>query len=344
MDGDPVSDSKTSCLSEAGPDEGLHDLQGRWARLIGGCAVTKTPSPDATQAVFEDLAARYGEPHRAYHDLDHLRQCFRELDAVRSDESLAHCNFAAIELALWFHDAVYAPYSSKNEARSAELAKVALSRLDLDPALLAAVKRMILATRTHTRAEDLDEQLLLDCDLSILGQDAISFARYQRDVRREYKWLPDWYYRRRRRAFLVEMQGREAIFQTSPFRERYEQRARDNLARALSDLEAKERVVKIRFDEDALWTTFEGALRDRVHWDRIEQIVIKTTDRGPREDDVIWIFFGGDEGVIVGSEANGMSSLVDRLVQLPGFDHREMIDAMSSMQDRNFVVWKKDGS
>lgn len=254
-----MSGSKAVSRFDDRRDENLHELRDRWIRLMAACAVENPPSANAVDAVFEELAGRYGEAHRAYHNLDHLKQCFRELDAVRSAEALAHCNFVAVELALWFHDAIYAPYSSRNEAKSAELARVAATRLGLDSALISAVERMILATRLHERDENLDEQLLLDCDLSILGQNALSFARYQRDVRREYKRLPDWYYRRRRRAFLAGILARKAIFQTPPFRDRYEQRARDNLARALGDLEPKERgIVKITFDEDAIWTTMEA--------------------------------------------------------------------------------------
>lgn len=38
-----------------------------------------------------------------------------------------------------------------------------------------------------------------------------------------------------------------------------------------------------------------------------------------------------------------MPSLVERLTELPDFDLAAMIEAMSSVEHRVFVVWKKGG-
>ena len=66
---------------------------------------------------YDGLLRRYDERHRAYHTRQHLNECLAFLDGVRSlceepDEVAA---------ALWFHDAIYAPRRTDNEARSAEL-------------------------------------------------------------------------------------------------------------------------------------------------------------------------------------------------------------------------------
>jgi hypothetical protein len=55
---------------------------------------------------------------RRYHTLKHLEACLQEFDAVRH---LA-LHPGEVELALWFHDAVYSTWRSDNEARSVELA------------------------------------------------------------------------------------------------------------------------------------------------------------------------------------------------------------------------------
>src|SRR5687768_17503475 len=55
---------------------------------------------------------------RHYHTLTHLTACLRELDTA---QKLAE-RPAEVELALWFHDAVYRTYRFDNEARSAEWA------------------------------------------------------------------------------------------------------------------------------------------------------------------------------------------------------------------------------
>jgi predicted metal-dependent HD superfamily phosphohydrolase len=111
------------------------------------------------------LFARYGEAQRHYHTLKHIAVCLGWL--------ATHASFAQrpaeIALALWFHDAVYDPRASDNEARSAELARERLGALGVGTEVTERIAAQILATREHLAAGDADTQLLLDIDLSILG-------------------------------------------------------------------------------------------------------------------------------------------------------------------------------
>ena len=77
---------------------------------------------------------------------------------------------------------------------------------------------------------------MVDLDLTILGQDPASYDRFERDVRTEYGWVPEEIFRARRAAILREFAGRPAIFHHASVRERYEQSARRNLARAIEAL------------------------------------------------------------------------------------------------------------
>lgn len=59
------------------------------------------------------------ESHRHYHNCLHIAGCPHEFDQVRKLAADA----LAVELAIWFHDAVYDPLAADNEECSAELAK-----------------------------------------------------------------------------------------------------------------------------------------------------------------------------------------------------------------------------
>ena len=65
------------------------------------------------------LLERYSEPGRHYHDARHVLACLQALD--RYPGRIHNSN--AIELAIWYHDAIYDPRASDNEARSARQGK-----------------------------------------------------------------------------------------------------------------------------------------------------------------------------------------------------------------------------
>ena len=177
-------------------------------------------------SLYAELEACYGEPHRHYHTLQHLQECFVQLELLRS----AAVEAADVALALWFHDAIYDTRRHDNEARSAAWARASIA----DPARGARVHDLILATRHDALPCSADARVLVDVDLSILGAQTQRFDEYETQVRREYAWVPAPLYRRKRADILRGFLARDAIYATPLFRERYEARARENLARSLA--------------------------------------------------------------------------------------------------------------
>jgi len=182
--------------------------------------------------VFEKLRAAYAESHRHYHTGDHIAHCLGELAQVR--------NLAAepdeVELALWFHDAIYVTRASDNERKSAEWAAEFLRANAVDERRIERVHRLIMATAHAAAAEDPDAGLLVDIDLSILGADREAYGRFERDVRKEYWWVPGPLFRRTRAKILESFLARESVYATAQFRDRLESAARANLAKAIADL------------------------------------------------------------------------------------------------------------
>jgi len=182
-------------------------------------------------AVWDELVVRYGERRRHYHTLEHVAGCLAGLDAYRVLAERSE----EVELALWFHDAVYVPWKSDNEERSAELAERWLEAMGVPSDRRQRIARYILATKRHQPASG-DQGLVLDLDLSILGAPAERFDRYEEQIRKEYAFVPGPLYRRRRRELLEELLARPALYNHAPIRAGLEPRARENLQRLVARL------------------------------------------------------------------------------------------------------------
>jgi len=169
---------------------------------------------------------------RAYHDTTHLHACLRHLQAVRPQLADPH----AAELALWYHDAIYWPWSSRNEERSADWAVRFLQGQGLPGALAQAVRQHILDTRHQSGPLAGDAQWVVDIDLAILGQSDAVYRQFERNVRREYFFVRWPRYVAGRGAVLQGFLSRPRIYGTAWFYDRYEAQARTNLGHAVAAL------------------------------------------------------------------------------------------------------------
>ena len=203
----------------------LHD---RWLALAG-------ITPESTR-LGDDLVARWAEPHRRYHTLEHLT---RVLDGV--DEFGGHADdLAAVRYAAWFHDAVYdgGAASADNEELSARLAEDELPALHVPPDRIAEVARLVRLTKGHAVADDdHNGAVLCDADLAVLGGDPREYAAYAQAIRQEDAEVPHEVFRPGRAAVLRGLLELPALFRTPVAVERYEKRARANLAAEIAQLE-----------------------------------------------------------------------------------------------------------
>ena len=195
-----------------------------WQRVGSG---DEADARHVADAVF----ARYAEPARRYHTLDHVAHCLRQADLAESELPDAD----AIRLAIWFHDLVYEPSATDNEARSAQLMRE-LALPGPPVALVDDVTRLILVTRHGESPRRADEAWMVDIDYSSFGLPWEEFLRDSRAVREERIDLDDARYSGQHSKFLESLLARERLYQTGFFRERYEAPARDNIARYLGML------------------------------------------------------------------------------------------------------------
>ena len=179
--------------------------------------------------VYAELAACYNEPHRAYHTLAHIKHCFKELEYVRH---LAE-NQNAVEMALWFHDAVYDTKAKDNEEKSAELARRVTQTISLSARFGKCVADLILATKHEELPTNPDAQLVVDIDLAVLGLPERTFDENTRKIRKEYAWVSEDAFVAGRSKILKSFLERPHIYLTRFFRKKYEARARHNIERYL---------------------------------------------------------------------------------------------------------------
>ncbi|MEO6950685.1 MAG: peptide deformylase [Polyangia bacterium] len=183
-------------------------------------------------ALWELLETSYATPPRAYHGFGHLVEAAQWFDAIMRGPGWTQPR--EVFVALLFHDAVYEAGHADNEARSAAMARDAVSTfgLDVDAQRIA---HLIELTAQHGKLAgtlDDDEACFLDCDMSIVGSEPRRYSLYERQIADEYVSLAPEVYAAGRRAFLGRLYE-SRIFHSEPFFRTLEWRAKANLARAL---------------------------------------------------------------------------------------------------------------
>jgi predicted metal-dependent HD superfamily phosphohydrolase len=204
-------------------------LVSRWAetlRLVG--------SEGVKSEVLEEILLRYSDSSRYYHTTEHLRSGFEVLDRYLKARTTGE-----VELAFWYHDFEYNTQAKDNELQSASVASDRITRsLQLPLSFAIEVGKLILATKHSSEPSTPGAKVLVDMDLSILGEDPKAFATYEENIRKEYSWVDDLTFKRGRQEVL-QCFLKPTIYYTPELRSSsYELRARGNLERSISRLSA----------------------------------------------------------------------------------------------------------
>jgi predicted metal-dependent HD superfamily phosphohydrolase len=219
-----------------------HELRAAWSRCVGD-------SHDA-RVLFDSLIGRHREAHRHYHGVRHATWVVRHVEELAAAEPVR--DIGAVVVAAFFHDAVYDPLASGNEAASARLADRELTTLGWGESRRRRVAAMVDATATHEvpsgigdgtpneagfhAGTDIDTAVLLDADLAVLGSDPASYQAYAAGVRSEYAHVSDYDWRIGRTQVLQSFLARPSLYATPTGRARWEARARANLAAEVASL------------------------------------------------------------------------------------------------------------
>jgi len=197
-------------------------LYEQWLKL---CA-RSSANQDFTEFYWQEITSNHSEPNRHYHNLQHLEELFRLL--LPFESKVEHPQ--AVYWAIFFHDIIYKSLRKDNELKSAELADVALKKLEVDTEIIQLTYSLILATKDHhAMIPSNDFRYFLDADLAILGADWKKYETYYKAIRQEYRHVPNILYRRGRKKVLQHLLQKAPLYDTPEFFERFEAQARANI-------------------------------------------------------------------------------------------------------------------
>jgi predicted metal-dependent HD superfamily phosphohydrolase len=199
---------------------------------------------DVANAIFDDVIARYSEPHRRYHTVEHVTGVVTRVSEIghavwpHLGPDALHDSLSDVLIAAWYHDVIYDPTQSDNEDKSAELAIKHLHRLGFEQSRVSHVVDLILMTKGH-RSRTEHQAILADADLWTLGGPPEEYRLYGRLIRHEYAHVSEEDWLRGRSIAMRTFLDRPTIFAT-----RY--------GRAQREVQAQ---VNVTADVDALWQT-----------------------------------------------------------------------------------------
>ncbi|KAF0696342.1 Aste57867_12901 [Aphanomyces stellatus] len=216
-------------------------LSDAWHRLM------EDGASDHASKWWTKIGTAYGEPHRAYHTLEHL-----ELMYALYQRHHAALHITSMErvfvLAIAFHDIVYDPLSKTNEVDSISVFRQFMAESPCKvatPSEAALVEAMIEATIRH-QLPPLSAILpdtahhhigcFLDLDLAILGQSSPMYGVYSAQIRQEYIAYSDADFCNGRAAVLRAFLGRDTLYFTHTFQDIAEKVARANVSAELERL------------------------------------------------------------------------------------------------------------
>lgn len=208
------------------------NLEKEWTNLASKC----TFNDKLVRRIYREFEAKYNSSNRHYHNLTHIQNMLstaKEFQKEMSDPDV-------VNFAIWFHDFVYNPIRKDNEEQSAKKARTYLKKLNYAKIKIEEVESLILKTKNHfdyLDEQDFNSNIFLDCDLLILGAEKKDYLKYTEQIRKEYRWIPDFMYKKGRIKVLENFLSNPKIYRTEVIRGVLEENARKNLFSELRELQ-----------------------------------------------------------------------------------------------------------
>jgi predicted metal-dependent HD superfamily phosphohydrolase len=191
-----------------------------------------TQDQHIVQGFWSEIESSYSGKQRFYHNLKHLQymiELFKDYE-----QQLSYPN--EVLFAIFYHDIIYRSTKSDNEEQSASVAKARLEQIGIKSGSILLVEELILATKHHDAKANSDAAFLIDFDLGILGESLETYQTYCNQIRKEYKLIPSFLYRKGRKKVLNHFLSRDHVYLTPTFQNQKEGKAIQNLQWELNSL------------------------------------------------------------------------------------------------------------
>lgn len=156
-----------------------------WYNIAGESAITRK--------WLKIIMNEYSSPLRYYHNMQHILKMLNNLEEYSKIYEISNMEKNILSYAIVFHDIIYDSKKDNNEEESLLLFEDFSNEIGFFSHVNHKVKELIMATKNHDKNKGDDEaiNLFLDLDLAILGAEKVVFDVYEKQIRKEYEWVPE---------------------------------------------------------------------------------------------------------------------------------------------------------
>ena len=188
------------------------------------------------ETISQNIITTYNKSDRGYHDLTHISNMLYYLNdfITNSGTTRKITDINEFKFAIIMHDYVN---GTKNDIESSiTKVKQFLHKISAN-CCYAYIEKLIRATDYENPTQtDFEQQLMQDLDLLILGSDIAEYDAYVAKIRTQYNEYPDTIFNSNRIKILNIFLNRLHIYNLAYFRDKYEEKARNNLKQEIQRL------------------------------------------------------------------------------------------------------------
>jgi pantetheine-phosphate adenylyltransferase len=155
-----------------------------------------------------DLINRWNEPHRFYHNIDHLNYLIYQFEILRDIDDISTEEMHRLVVAAFFHDVIYDPKENDNEEQSARyfLDKCRENGTVKDE-FMKEISKIILDTKYRKQPTGRLSLRFWETDNDILQSSFHELIEFEHKIFLEYQWVDYRKYRKGRIEFLESCIG-----------------------------------------------------------------------------------------------------------------------------------------